>query len=167
LNQGTPITILCSKLEKSLRVIKRWRKAYIENGLDGLRSPQHRRQSQEKLEEMKKKRDRMVEILHESPQLHGINRASWSLKTLSRAYEAQYGEPIGMSTISEYISAQGYAFKKARRVLTSPDPEYRQKLKEITRILSGLHEDEKFFSIDEFGPFLSRCREVELLHRTT
>jgi hypothetical protein len=32
LNQGTPITILCSKLEKSLRVIKRWRKAYIENG---------------------------------------------------------------------------------------------------------------------------------------
>ena len=43
LNQGTPITILCSKLEKSLRVIKRWRKAYIENGLDGLRSTQHRR----------------------------------------------------------------------------------------------------------------------------
>jgi transposase len=153
LNQGTRITILCSKLEKSLRVIKRWRKAYIENGLDGLCSPQHRRQSQEKLEEMKKKRDRMVEILHESPQLHGINRASWSLKTLSRAYEGQYGEPIGMSTISEYISAQGYAFKKARRVLTSPDPEYREKLKEITKILSSLHEDEKFFSIDEFGPF--------------
>lgn len=153
LSQGTPITILCSKLEKSLRVIKRWRKAYIEDGLDGLRSPQHRRQSREKLEEMKGKRDRIVEILHESPQLHGINRASWSLKTLSRAYETKYGEPIGMSTISEYIHAQRYTFKKARRVLTSPDPEYRAKLKEITRILSNLREDEKFFSIDEFGPF--------------
>ena len=68
-----------------------------------------------------------------------------------------------MSTISEYISAQGYAFKKARRVLTSPDPEYREKLKEITRILSTLHEDEKFFSIDRF---LSRCREAGLLRRT-
>ena len=45
LNQGTSITTLCSKLEKSLRVIKRWRRAYIENGLDGLRSPQYRRHS--------------------------------------------------------------------------------------------------------------------------
>jgi transposase len=153
LNRGIRITGLCSKLEKSLRVIKQWREAYIENGLTGLRSPQPRKQSEEKLEEMKKKRDRLVEILHETPQLHGINRASWSLKILSRAYEAQYGEPIGMSTISEYLNAERYDFKKARRVLTSPDPEYREKLKEITRILSGLQEDEKFFSIDEFGPF--------------
>jgi hypothetical protein len=102
---------------------------------------------------MKRKRDRIVEILHESPKLHGINRASWSLITLSRAYETRYGHPIGMTTISEYINAEGYSFRKARRVLTSPDPEYREKLKEITRILSNLCEDEKFFSIDEFGPF--------------
>jgi transposase len=140
-------------LEKSLRVIKRWRRAYIENGLDGLRSPQFRRQSPETLEEMRKKRDRIFEILHESPQLHYINRASWSLKTLARAYEVRHDEPLGMSTISEYIKGEGYAFKKARRVLTSPDPEYREKLKEITRILSSLREDDKFFSIDEFGPF--------------
>ena len=72
-----------------------------------------------------------------------------------------------MSTISEYISEQGYAFKKARRVLTSPDPEYREKLKEITRILSSLHEDEKFFSIDEFGPFSVKMQGAGLLRRTT
>jgi len=153
LHEGTAITIVCSKLEKSPRVVKRWLKAYMEKGLDGLRSPQRRRQSPEKLEEMKKKRDRIVEILHESPHLHRINRASWNLDTLSRAYEAQCGEPIGTSTISEYVRAEGYAFRKARRVLTSPDPEYREKLKEITRILSNLCEDEKFFSVDEFGPF--------------
>src|SRR3990172_10740388 len=116
LNQGTPITLLCSKLEKSLRIIKRWRQTYMDNGLDALRSPLHKRQSRECLDGMKKKLDRLVEILHESPQLHGINRASWSLKTLSRAYEAKYGDPIGMSTISQYIRAQGYSFKKARRV---------------------------------------------------
>jgi transposase len=151
--QGTANTTLSSKLGKSHRVVKRWIKAYIEKGIDGLRSPQPRHQSPEKLEKMKKRRDQVVEILHESPQLHRINRASWSLKTLSRAYEVKYGEPVGMSTLSEYISEEGYAFRKARRVLTSPDPEYREKLKEITRILSNLGEDEKFFSIDEFGPF--------------
>ena len=42
---------------------------------------------------------------------------------------------------------------KAKKVLTSTDPNYRKKLLEITGILSSLKENEKFFSIDEFGPF--------------
>jgi len=37
-------------------------------------------------------------------------------------------------------------------MLTSPDPEFRTKLKQITTILSRLGPREKFFSIDEFGP---------------
>jgi hypothetical protein len=38
-------------------------------------------------------------------------------------------------------------------VLTSPDPEYREKLQHIQTILANLRQDERFFSIDEFGPF--------------
>lgn len=153
LNKGAPVTFLCSKVEKSRRIIQRWRQSYIEKGLEGLRSQKHKNFSQETLDEIKQKSDRIVEILHESPQLHNINRASWSLKTLAHAYEAKFGDSIGMSTISEYLRAKGYSFKKARRVLTSPDPDYREKLEEITKILSNLREDDKFFSVDEFGPF--------------
>jgi len=152
-HNGEPITSLCMKLEKSHRIIERWINTYLEKGIDGLYSPESRSMNPEKLKEMQKKRDRIVEILHESPQLHNINRASWSLDTISCAYEAQFGEPIGRSTVSEYIRAEGYTFRKARRVLTSPDPEYRIKMKEINDILSNLKNDEKFFSIDEFGPF--------------
>ena len=54
--------------------------------------------------------------------------------------------------MSQYFKELGYKFKKARKVLTSPDPEYRSKLKQITAILSRLGPQEKFFSIDEFGP---------------
>jgi len=85
--------------------------------------------------------------------IYGINRASWSLKTLSHAFEKKHGATIGISTISEYIHSQGYSFKKARKVLTSPDPEYLSKLENITKILSKLQQDEAFFSIDEYGPF--------------
>jgi hypothetical protein len=42
--------------------------------------------------------------------------------------------------------------------LTSPDPEYRTKLKEITNILANLKPNEKFFSIDEFGPVAIEIR---------
>ena len=52
----------------------------------------------------------------------------------------------------EYIRKEGYAFKKAKRVLTSPDPLYKEKLEKITSILANLASNEKFFSVDEFGP---------------
>ena len=118
-----------------------------------MRLKRSNRQGAAKVAAMKQRRDRIIVLLHETPQIHGINRTSWSLKTLSLAFEKQYGESIGQSTISDYVKAEGWAFRKARRVLTSPDPNYREKLEEITRILSNLRDDEKFFSIDEFGPF--------------
>jgi transposase len=157
-HQGVGPANLSSKVEKCLRAVKSWIDAYKQKGMPALRAIRKRRRCSEKLVEMKQKRDRIIEILHETPQIHGINRASWSLKTLAHAFEKQYGQPIGRSTLSQYVIAEGYTFKKARRVLTSPDPSYREKLQEITRVLSHLRDDEKFFSIDEFGPFSVRMR---------
>jgi transposase len=157
-HRGVRPTNLSSKLEKRPQIVKRWIEAYIQKGMDALRATRKRCQRSKTLAVMKLKRDRIIEILHETPQIHGINRASWSLKTLVRAFEKQYGQSIGKSTLSEYVRAEGYTFKKARRVLTSPDPSYREKLQEITRVLSNLRDDEKFFSIDEFGPFSVRMR---------
>jgi hypothetical protein len=42
---------------------------------------------------------------------------------------------------------------KARKVLTSNDPNYREKVDHIHQVLSKLKSSERFFSIDEFGPF--------------
>ena len=150
---GVSISALCAKLEKSPRIIKKWITCYNQKSIDGIRYTEKKYRSPERVAEIKRKRDRIIEILHESPRLHGINRASWSLGSLSSAYEKSIGEPIGKSTISEYVRAERYSFRKARRVLTSPDPNYREKLRDITNILSNLRENEKFFSIDEFGPF--------------
>jgi transposase len=145
---------LCSKVEKPVRLLRKWLGAFQQKGMDGLRSRHEKKHlNPDKIKEMETKRDRIIEVLHESPNLHGINRASWTLGSLARAYERKYDESIGRTTISEYVRAEHYTFRKARRVLTSPDPNYREKLKEITKILSNLREDEKFFSVDEFGPF--------------
>ena len=151
--KGANLASLCVKIEKSPRIVKRWMAAYDQKGIAGLDTARKRQSPPAKLAEMDQKRDRIIEILHETPQLHGINRASWSLDSLVQAYKAQYSESVSMSTVSDYIRSEGFTFKKARRVLTSPDPDYREKLKEITSILSSLREDEKFFSVDEFGPF--------------
>jgi len=157
-HRGIGTTSLSSKVEKSPRIVKRWISDYLQRGMDALRVNRKKCQRPEIIAGMKQKRDRIIGLLHETPQIHGINRASWSLKTLAQAFEKQYGESIGKTTLSEYVRAEGYTFRKARRVLTSPDPSYRDKMEEITRVLSNLRDDEKFFSIDEFGPFSVRMR---------
>jgi hypothetical protein len=55
--------------------------------------------------------------------------------------------------VSKIIKDAGFRFRKAKKVLTSNDPNYRRKLEAITAILSTLAPDEKFFMLDEFGFF--------------
>jgi hypothetical protein len=59
--------------------------------------------------------------------------------------------------VREITKSAGWRWRKARKVLTSNDPEYRAKVQRILSILGELHESEAFFSIDEFGPFVIRA----------
>jgi len=143
---------ICRKLERSPKTIKRWRGMLLTQGLASLALPSKKAVSKERLAMIATKKERLVKIIHEPPSLHGVNRTTWTLKTLAAAYRSVHGESISMGSVSQYFNALGYKFKKARKVLTSPDPDYRTKLKQITAILSRLGPREKFFSIDEFGP---------------
>ena len=158
LHMGTPITEISKKLERSCHTIQRWRAGFLENGVEGLGTSKSKKVPDHVSQHVLLKKERLIELIHESPQIHNINRASWSLKTLAQAYEATHRESISISSISEYVREEGYTFKKAKKVLTSPDPEFRAKLARITEILSNLQPDEKFFSIDEFGPVAIRIR---------
>jgi transposase/transposase-like protein len=97
-------------------------------------------------------RDAVFEILHAPPSAHGINRTTWRLPDI-HSVMAKRGLPIASSNIRKIIKGAGYRYRKAKKVLTSNDPNYKDKLKKITSILQNLDPKEKFFSIDEYGPF--------------
>ena len=61
------------------------------------------------------------------------------------------------------IKAAGYKWRKAKIVLTSNDPTYKEKLASIRSILSSLHPNEAFFSIDEYGPFAIKAKPGRIL----
>ena len=96
--------------------------------------------------------DAVFRILHAPPSDYGINRTTWKLDDIHRVM-CETGLPIWKHGITLIIRKAGYTFTKARQVLTSNDPDYREKLLAITKILGDLGPEEKFFSIDEFGPF--------------
>ena len=110
------------------------------------------REGRQKKHEQDENKSAVFALLHSPPQSHGINRTTWRMDDL-RLVLRQQGITINKDSIRKIIRNAGYKFRSAKRVLTSTDPEYHEKLAELTRTLSGLTEGQMFFSIDEFGPF--------------
>jgi transposase len=128
------------------RYWKRYRKAGIQGVLQSYptRSPRKAQRKETK--------NAVFSILHSPPSEHDINRTTWKMADL-KACLAENGHLLSRDVIREVIKSAGYRWKKARVILTSPDPEYREKLSHIQSILSTLGDNDRFFSIDEFGPF--------------
>ena len=131
------------------RTLKRYFKRFDRDGVDRVLTSTRKKVA--KIEDHEYK-ETLLSILHSPPATFKINRTTWTTKLLSKVMTSQ-GWPIGHDSVSQIIRRAGYRFRKAREVLTSNDPEYRDKLKNITRILSHLGPTDRFFSIDEFGPF--------------
>jgi transposase len=157
-SQGVSSFEIARKIERGRRTVEKWCVLYEKNGIAGLPVRRSRKSSKESLEKIRVKKERLIKIIHESPRAYDINRASWSIQALSDAYYRTHCERISASSISEYFISAGYKFKKAKKVLTSDDPTYRDKLAKITNALSHLMPSERFFSIDEFGPFSVKIR---------
>jgi transposase len=158
LSSGRSSSEVCDRIGRARRTVLKWYQGYQHAGIDGLPLRRSKRLSEQSRKALEEKKKRLVKIIHEAPNSYGINRASWSLAALSDAYQKTYGERLSRSSISEYFSSAGYKFKKAKKSLTSNDPTYREKLTKITNTLSRLDPSEKFFSVDEFGPFSVKMR---------
>jgi transposase len=151
-NNEIPIRLIMAFFGVSLASIYRWVDTYEKHGVQVLLRSKFPGRGPHRKVKCPEYTNAVFEILHAPPSAYGINRTTWRLKDIA-SIMAQHGLAIGRSTVGTIIDNAGYTYRKAKRVLTSTDPEYREKLKEITRILANLGPKEKFFSVDEFGPF--------------
>lgn len=132
--------------------------AYIAGGIDGLLG----RKSKPRLVDDVAFTKALFTLLHEPPSLSGFNRTSWRLDDLRQALSTQ-GIKVCKDIISKAIHKAGFRWRSAKVVLTSNDPKYREKLERIQSILSNLDEAERFFSIDEYGPFAIKTKAGRIL----
>jgi transposase len=155
-------TIIANKLRISRRfiakalhasriTIRKYIKIYSEAGRERLFAPNNTRKS--KLQGRDSLRmKRLLELLHNKPTSYGINRTSWTQPALCEAYKQTYGERIPRSSLGRLLRSARYRWRKARRVLTSPDPFYREKVELLLKTLQSLTESEMLFFLDEWGP---------------
>jgi transposase len=147
---GSTVTQIMDKVDAVRITINRWLMLYRTKGLEGFELM--RKPREPVLKRMQDRKDKLVKILHESPKLHGLNRTSWSIRALTDVYNRVYKTPASYMQLSHTLKQLGYSYKKSRDMMTSQDPKFREKIKKIQSILRHLKPNEKFFSIDEFGP---------------
>jgi transposase len=75
------------------------------------------------------KLERLRAILHQSPRVFGHSRSTWTLTLLAQVAHAQGVSPSVLSgeTIRQALLRLGVGWKRAKRWLTSPDPDYARK----------------------------------------
>jgi transposase len=147
---------IATKIEQSKGNVLRWIQAFNRFGLERLKKP-HGRRGPIKSHNTRpvvsdQKARRILEIFHAKPSTYGINRSNWTRQSIKRAYEQEYNEAIGESVIRLRLRSFGYTARKARRVLTSPDPNYREKVDLLLTTLHKLKPRELLFFVDELGP---------------
>jgi transposase len=157
--RNVPSKTICAFLGVSKTFVRRCRKIFDSGSVDTLfarQSKSNRKIDNEQL------RNAVFSLLHEPPANYGINRTSWTMSLLSQMLEKD-GTRLGVALISKMIKAAGYKLRKAKVVLTSNDPNYREKLAHIHSILSNLKSNEAFFSIDEYDPFAIKTKPGRML----
>lgn len=105
-----------------------YQQRFRERGLEGIAKT--RRLEQQRKVERKDIRDAVFSVLHSPPREHNINRTSWKLDDL-KATLLDKGVLLSRDSIRKIIKSAGYKWRKAKLVLTSPDPQYREKLQQI------------------------------------
>ena len=144
---GVPRDAIVTGLGIYRRTAKKYVRVFKRLGVEAMFP---RRKGVVRWEEPKYK-NALFRIMHSPPREHGFNRTTWRARDLA-CVMARNGLRIGKDQVGLIIRSAGYRFRKARKVLTSNDPQYREKVNRIHRILSKLRRNERFFSIDEFGP---------------
>jgi transposase len=149
-----PSRTICAFLGVGKAFVRKYRNMFDSKGAEFVFAPQSK--SNRKIDNEDLRRT-VFSLLHEPPTNHGINRTSWTMALLRRVLK-ENGTHVGTALLAKMIKAAGYKWRKAKIVLTSNDPTYKEKLARIRHILSSLQADEAFFSIDEYGPFAIKAK---------
>lgn len=149
INKGISMRMVSRFLFVNHGTVSKWWGDFQDTGINGLMAFRH---GKLKKCDQNLYKDAVFSILHAPPSAYGFNRTSWRMDDIVRVMRDK-GVALGKGGVLQIIRKAGFRFRKAKKVLTSNDPEYRQKLQEITNILRNLKPSEKFFSVDEYGPF--------------
>lgn len=149
-SKGASLAEIVRTTGRHASTIREWIRLFNRKRVDFIEVKLHHPERDRLIEE---RRIRLIDILHTPPSQYGIKRTNWNYSALALVYRTKYGGHICNKTVARAVKSSGYTWRRARKVLTSPDPAYKAKIEKVLQTLRGLQDGEAFFFIDEAGPY--------------
>lgn len=147
---GGALPDFCAGVGISTSTIERWAAAYARYGEAGLYARTRRKFANRT--SAQETNTRILELFHNQPRTYDINRASWTGESLADALHRTFHIKISERSARRHLRRVGFTMQRAKQVLTSPDPDYREKIETLLQTLQTLRETEMLFFVDELGP---------------
>jgi len=113
--------------------VRIWIRRFNQDGLDSLKP---RFSSGRPREIRPQQRKQIIKLLKTKPREFGLAWSSWSLRGLCQtAIKARLIKTISPEYMRRIIAEEGYSYKRSKRWITSPDPEYELKKTALNRPL--------------------------------
>lgn len=149
-NEKRSLFEMAARTGRSYKTINKWLVAYRRRGISFIKAKIDRKRNNP---ELKNRTENIIKILHRNPEDYGINRATWFLKDIAEAYQREFNKKMCITSIRRALKNTNYTWKRAKKVLTSTDPDYREKTQRVLNIMRNIDSKEAFLFIDEAGPY--------------
>ncbi|MBT9140139.1 MAG: hypothetical protein DDT30_00712 [Dehalococcoidia bacterium] len=132
-NKGLKATEIAGYVDLHLNKVRKWIRRFNQEGIDGLLP---RYSLGRPLEISPKGRKEIIKLLKTKPATLGLSLSSWSLRDLAKVIQQRkIVGGISHVHLGRIIKAEGYSYKRSKRWITSPDPEYELKKSALRRRL--------------------------------
>ena len=123
--QGLKAAEIAKIVDLHLNKVRKYIRRFNERGIAGLyQKPSSGRPREIKL----KQRRQIIKLLKTKPKKFGLPWSSWNLRGLAEiAVKERIVESISHEYIRKIIAEEGYSYKRSKRWISSPDPEYELK----------------------------------------
>jgi transposase len=122
--QGAGYRQISARFGCGQATVARWVGRFRAAGVEGLQARPHPRGTGP--------RQRLLQLylpatVHQSPRALGQAQDRWTLRALQQHCEQQTGQRPSLESIRRALKRFGYSWKRAKRTVTSPDPDYAAK----------------------------------------
>lgn len=132
-NKGLRTTEIAAYVDLHLHKVRKWIRRFNQEGIESLLP---RYSPGRPLKISLKERQKIIRLLKTKPSALGLSLSSWSLRDLAKVIqERRIVESISHVHLGRIIKAEGYSYKRSKRWITSPDPEYELKKTALRRHL--------------------------------
>jgi transposase len=122
---------VCAALSLDHQVVRRWRKRFIEKGVDGLRDrPRSGRPSAIQRQVWQK----IATLVVQPPTKFGLPLARWSVRELSTFLDQRYGWQVSAASVCRFLRSMALKPHRVKYWLNPKDPEFDEKAARICEL---------------------------------